>query len=394
MKAMIIKEIRELARDRRTLGLLIIIPLLLLIVFTYAANFSVDKTDVLVAGPGAQHTKAILDNNESAQERFNITKVDATVTKEDIHGLLQDRTYNAVIYAETPDSEDQALSAHNHIYIDGSLLFSAQSAQQAWIRAIIEDGRAKLTEARDALTEFTQTPPTPGGQRPQLPSTIESLDLDQVSTVMFNPELKTSWVLVPGLIGLILTFIGVIITSIGLVREREAGTLEQLAVMPLRPFAIILGKILPYFFMALFDIVLITFVATKLFEVPFEGSIWRFAVVAVLFLFVVLGLGILISSISQTTGQAIQLAIMTVLPQTLLSGLIFPLDAMAVGVRWISYILPLTWFNNAAQGIMLRATSLDQIASSVGALSIMAVVIFGAATLRMRAILRNGGAAR
>lgn len=108
MKAMIIKEIRELARDRRTLGLLIIIPLLLLIVFTYAANFSVDKTDVLVAGPGAQHTKAILDNNESAQERFNITKVDATVTKEDIHGLLQDRTYNAVIYAETPDSEDQA----------------------------------------------------------------------------------------------------------------------------------------------------------------------------------------------------------------------------------------------------------------------------------------------
>ena len=394
MKAMIIKEIRELARDRRTLGLLIIIPLLLLIVFTYAANFSVDKTDVLVAGPGAQHTKAILDNNESAQERFNITKVDATVTKEDIHGLLQDRTYNAVIYAETPDSEDQALSAHNHIYIDGSLLFSAQSAQQAWIRAIIEDGRAKLTEARDALTEFTQTPPTPGSQRPQLPSTIESLDLDQVSTVMFNPELKTSWVLVPGLIGLILTFIGVIITSIGLVREREAGTLEQLAVMPLRPFAIILGKILPYFFMALFDIVLITFVATKLFEVPFEGSIWRFAVVAVLFLFVVLGLGILISSISQTTGQAIQLAIMTVLPQTLLSGLIFPLDAMAVGVRWISYILPLTWFNNAAQGIMLRATSLDQIASSVGVLSIMAVVIFGAATLRMRAILRNGGAAR
>ena len=394
MKAMIIKEIRELARDRRTLGLLIIIPLLLLIVFTYAANFSVDKTDVLVAGPGAQHTKAILDNNESAQARFNITKVDATVTKEDIHGLLQDRTYNAVIYAETPDSEDQALSAHNHIYIDGSLLFSAQSAQQAWIRAIIEDGRAKLTEAHDALTEFTQTPPTPGGQRPQLPSTIESLDLDQVSTVMFNPELKTSWVLVPGLIGLILTFIGVIITSIGLVREREAGTLEQLAVMPLRPFAIILGKILPYFFMALFDIVLITFVATKLFEVPFEGSIWRFAVVAVLFLFVVLGLGILISSISQTTGQAIQLAIMTVLPQTLLSGLIFPLDAMAVGVRWISYILPLTWFNNAAQGIMLRATSLDQIASSVGVLSMMAVVIFGAATLRMRAILRNGGAAR
>ncbi|GAA4785708.1 ABC transporter permease [Corynebacterium canis] len=391
MKAMIIKEIRELARDRRTLGLLIIIPLLLLIVFTYAANFSVDKTDVLVAGPGAQHTKTILDNNESAQERFNITKVDTAVTKEDIHGLLQDRTYNAVIYAETPDSEHEALSAHNHIYIDGSLLFSAQSAQQAWIRAIIEDGRAKLTEARDALAE---TPPTPGGQRPQLPSTIESLDLDQVSTVMFNPELKTSWVLVPGLIGLILTFIGVIITSIGLVREREAGTLEQLAVMPLRPFAIILGKILPYFFMALFDIVLITFVATKLFEVPFEGSIWRFAVVAVLFLFVVLGLGILISSISQTTGQAIQLAIMTVLPQTLLSGLIFPLDAMAVGVRWISYILPLTWFNNAAQGIMLRATSLDQIASSVGVLSLMAVVIFGAATLRMRAILRNGGATR
>lgn len=390
MKAMVIKEIRELARDRRTLALLILVPMILLIVYTYAANFSVDKTTILIAGPGAQETERIMDTNAAATEHFHIAKVDPNVAREDIEGLLRDRTYNAVIFAETPTA-GEALSAHNHMYIDGSLLFSAQSAQQAWIHTIIEDGRAKLSDARTAFEQFN---PGQGTPLPKLPDAAENLNFETVSTVLFNPELKTSWVMVPGLIGLILTFIGVIITSIGLVRERETGTLEQLAVMPLGPFAIIVGKILPYFVLALLDIVLITFVATWMFDVPFTGSVWRFGVVAVLFLFVVLGMGIFISSLSQTTGQAIQLAIMLVMPQVLLCGLIFPIESMAVWVRWISYILPLTWFNHAAQGIMLRNTSLGQITDSVAILALMAVLVFGAATLRMHAILRRGGATR
>ena len=218
------------------------------------------------------------------------------------------------------------------------------------------------------------------------------LDPDDLVTVLFNPELKTSWVMVPGLIGLILLFIGTVITSIGLVRERETGTLEQLAVMPLRPSSIILGKIVPYFMVAVVDMAVVTMLGVWLFGVPFNGSLWLFSLAALIFLFVVLGIGVFISSISQNTGQAIQMAILFMVPQVLLSGLIFPLTSMPLGVRWIGYALPLTWFREIAQGIMLRSVTLEGIWLPFVILAAMAVVVFGAATARMRYILTHGGA--
>jgi len=218
------------------------------------------------------------------------------------------------------------------------------------------------------------------------------LDPDDLVTVLFNPELKTSWVMVPGLIGLILLFIGTVITSIGLVRERETGTLEQLAVMPLHPSSIILGKIVPYFMVAVVDMAVVTMLGVWLFGVPFNGSLWLFSLAALIFLFVVLGIGVFISSISQNTGQAIQMAILFMVPQVLLSGLIFPLTSMPLGVRWIGYALPLTWFREIAQGIMLRSVTLEGIWLPFVILAAMAVVVFGAATARMRYILTHGGA--
>ncbi len=223
---------------------------------------------------------------------------------------------------------------------------------------------------------------------------LDALDADQAITIAFNPDLTTSWVTVPGLIGLILTFIGTIVTAIGLVREREAGTLEQLAVMPLSPASIILGKIVPYLILALLDAGIITGLGIAMFHVPFRGQWWLFALVAFVFVFVVLGFGILISTVSETTGQAIQLAMMVMMPQILLSGFIFPLDSMAPGVRWIGYCLPLTWFFKAAIGIFLKAATLSQVAVPFLILCGFAVLIFGAATARMAISLRSGGATR
>src|SRR3970282_2273566 len=127
------------------------------------------------------------------------------------------------------------------------------------------------------------------------------------------------------------------------------------AVMPLRPSDVFLGKIAPYFLVASLDLVIVLVVGTALFDVPFNGSVWILALGSLMFLFVTLGLGVLVSSVSENQGQAIQLALMTLLPQVLLSGLIFPLESMAAGVRWIGYLLPLTYFNLVAQGVMLRA---------------------------------------
>ena len=155
-------------------------------------------------------------------------------------------------------------------------------------------------------------------------------------TVLYNPELKTSYIMIPGLCGVILVFIGTIITSLGVVRERQTGTLEQLAVMPLRPRDASSARSSPI----------------SSWPASTWRSCWRsaspssacrsaaryavFGLGALLFLFVTLGLGVLISSVSENQGQAIQLSVMVMLPQVLLSGLIFPLSSIAIGVRWIS----------------------------------------------------------
>ena len=326
---MVLKELRELRRDRRTLAMLIVLPLLLLVIFGYAANFNVSTVKVAVVGPQAEQLAAQLPT------AFDATVVAPGDTEADARRLLRDDEVDVAVL--TGADRPRAL-------VDGSNLFAAQAVVSA-------------------LNRFG----------------------DRISTtVLYNPGLKTSWVMVPAIIGLILTFIGTIITSIGLVREREAGTLEQLAVMPMRPSTVILGKITPYFLLASLDMLVITLLGIGLFDVPFNGNPLVFALGAGIFLFVVLGLGVFISTVSRTSGQAIQLAFFFLLPQILLSGMIFPLDAMAAGVRWIGYLLPLTYFTMVSQGVMLRGADLTSLWVPIVVLAAMAVIVFTGATLRFR----------
>jgi ABC-2 type transport system permease protein len=193
---------------------------------------------------------------------------------------------------------------------------------------------------------------------------------------------------------MILLFVGTVATSLGVVRERQAGTMEQLAVMPFRPVDVFLGKIAPYFVVAAIDMTIIVLAGILLFDVPFRGSVLVLAFGALLFLFVTLGIGVLISSVSENQGQAIQLALMTLLPQIMLSGLIFPLSSMAAGVRWIGYVLPLTYFVRIARGVMLRGASLDALWAPFAYLGIIGAVVLGLATLRFRRSLAPAGPAR
>lgn len=429
MRALITKEFRELARDRRTLAMLVVLPVLLLVIFGYAANFSVDRVSVTVVGADAEDLADELAGYDTAEEDLEVVAVDAALTEDDAERILRDRGSDAVISSASDAAEDSPLSERMRVFVDGSGLFTAQAAQGIFVQLVAEDAQNRVSDARatveearaqaedfeaemqsfgDELADFSAgmqaalasgEPPPDAPEPPDEPSmpelpdiTAPELDPDELVTVLFNPDLKTSWVMIPGLIGLVLAFIGTLITSIGLVRERETGTLEQLAVMPLRPSAIILGKITPYFLLAVVDMALITVLGVWLFGVPFAGSVWLFCLAALVFLFVVLGLGVLISSVSQNTGQAIQVAIMAVVPQVLLSGLIFPLDSMPVGVRWIGYILPLTWFREISQGVMLRDADLGSLWLPLVVLAGMAVVAFGAATARMRFSLTHGGA--
>ncbi len=329
MWAMVIKEVRQVRRDRRTLAMMIVMPIMLLVVFGYAASFDVTKIEVAVP-QGLPQGAALPDVFEMAE-----------TTRADPVDILRFGEADVVVVAG-----ESGLSAS----IDGSELFTARAAVQA-LTAAAARGVPVSTE------------------------------------VLFNPELDTSAVLVPGLAGLVLLFVGSLITSLGVVRERQAGTLEQLAVMPLRPRDVFVGKIAPYFVVASIDMVIVLTVGWLLFDVPFVGSIWLLAFGAVLFLFVTLGAGVLISTVSENQGQAIQLAIMTLLPQVLLSGLIFPLESMAAGVRWIGYLLPLTYFNQIARGVMLKDSPLEAIALPLALLTVLGLVVFGLAVLRFRSDL-------
>jgi ABC-2 type transport system permease protein len=332
MWAMILKEFRQVRRDRRTLAMMIVLPLLLLVVFGYAASFDVDEIGTTVVGPGAERTA------EALPDLFEVYDVTPNEGEAEARETL--REGEAVVGIVADPSAPVAL-------VDGSELFSARTAVEAFARA-----------------------------REQVPG----LEV----RVLFNPGLETSAVMVPGLAAMILLFVGTVITSLGVVRERQTGTLEQLAVMPLRPRDVFVGKIAPYFLVAAIDLAVIVTAGVLLFDVPFNGSLWVLALGAVLFLFVTLGLGVLISSVSQNQGQAIQLAIMTLLPQFLLSGLIFPVDSMAAGVRWISYVLPLTYFIEISRGVFLRGAPLEALAQPMLLLGLLGVVVFGLAVLRFR----------
>ncbi len=329
MLAMMQKEFRELRRDRRTMAMIIAFPLILLIIFGYAASFNVDSVPTAFVGPQAELA------SQQAAGVFDVVIVDPSGTSQTAQDLLRDRQAQVAIATDT-----QPPTA----YIDGSSLFSAQAASAALGRL--------------------------GGQ-----VTVE---------ILYNPELTTSWVLVPPLIGYILMFIGTVVAAIGLVKERENGTLEQLAVMPLSPGAVIFGKVAPYFIVASIDLIVVTVLSMLLFGIPFVGNVFLFATGAALFLLVVLGVGVLVSTVSQNTGQAIQLAIFFLVPQILLSGMIFPLSAIPWAIRWLAYVFPLTYYTVISQGIVLRGAGIDSLWQPLLVLVAMASVVFTAAVLRFR----------
>ena len=361
MRAMIVKEFRQLRRDRRTLAMMIVMPVLLLVVLGYAASFDVSDIPTVVAGPGADVAATALPKSFQVAATYTAPTGAATAWA---HDELRDG--HAAVAIVTAGAGGGPL-----ILVDGSQLFTAQAALR------------QFAAQRSGATAAASTADPGPGAAAVANATVQ---------VLYNPQLKTSYIMIPGLAGVILVFVGTVITSLGVVRERQAGTLEQLAVMPLRPADVFLGKIVPYFAVAVVDLVVVLSVGVAVFGVPFRGSLAVFGLGALLFVFVTLGLGVLISSVSQTQGQAIQLAVMTLLPQVLLSGLIFPLTSIVVGVRWIAYLLPLTYFTEISRGVMLRAEPIGSLWPPFLYLALLGTAVTGLAIWRFRAFLAPGAA--
>ena len=344
MRAMIRKEFAQLRRDHRTVAMLVVVPLLMLVVFGYAARFEVETARTVVLGSGAE---------QAAQRLPDVLEVREVLPSGD--------RATAVERLQREDVDVAVLTDEGTVLVDGTQLFAAQSVARQ-----LAGGRG----------DAAASPPAGAASRVE---------------ILFNPDLDTPTIMVPALVGLIMLFIGALATSLGVVRERQDGTMEQLAVLPLSPADLFVGKLAPYLAIAVLDLTIIVSVGLTLFDVPFAGSWVPFTIGAAIFLFVSLSIGVLISTVSENQGQAVQLSLMTLLPQVMLSGLIFPVDSMAQPLQWVAAVLPLTWFIQIARGVMVRGTPFGELLLPLGVLVAMGAVVFAAAVRRFAHDLAPAG---
>ena len=361
LRAVAVKEIRQLSRDRVTFGMIVGVPLMQILLFGYAINFDVRNLATVVQ-----------DQANTSMSRELIAQLTATQVVEvrytadssaEVDRLLREgRASMAVVI---PQDFERRLQANDRpvvqILVDGS-----QPSLSG-----VANGIASLP----ALTRHGAGPYA-GGKRMQ-PRRIEVRTL-------YNPEKRTAVQIVPALIGVILTMTMVLFTAGAIVRERERGNLELLIATPLGGLELMVGKLLPYVGIGLIQTTIILIVGSALFNVPVVGSLVNLYAAALLFIASTLGLGLFVSTLAQTQFQAFQLAFVTMLPSILLSGFMFPFEGMPKAVQWIAEVLPLTHFNVIIRGVMLRGAELPELWPQLGKLTLFLVAMLLIAVTRFR----------
>jgi len=202
--------------------------------------------------------------------------------------------------------------------------------------------------------------------------------------LLYNPDLKSAYFFVPGLIGIIMQLVTLFLTSFAIVRERELGTLEQLFVTPVGRAGLLLGKLIPYAVIGFVETLIVLVVMVFVFGVPIRGELVLLLGLCLLFLFTALGLGLLVSTLAKTQLQAIQFAFLIMMPSILLSGFVFPREAMPAPIYWLSFAIPVTYFLEILRGIILRAATLSDLLPHVTGLAVCCAAILALSIARFR----------
>jgi ABC-2 type transport system permease protein len=354
--SVVLKEFIQIRRDPRTLAMVLALPIMQLLLFGYAINTTVDHIATMV-----------LDQAQDAQSRtflasfFNTGYFDPAGQAHSLAELRQaiDAGAAHVGIVVPPDFSHDLVAGRSpqaQVLVDGSDPNTAQTA-------ILVAGT--LARRGAALSQ--------------------AIDLRPV--VLYNPSMQSVNFMIPGLLGLIMQFQTLLLTAFAVVRERERGTLEQLVVTPIKPWELMTGKILPYVAVAFVNVLFASAVGRYWFGVEFAGSFGLLLVLAGLFLLSSLGLGLLISTISQTQTQAMQMALFVMLPSILLSGFVFARESMPHPIREIGLLIPLTYFLQILRGIILKGVGVEVLWPQVAALAAFGVVVFGLSANRFRKTL-------
>ena len=367
--ALIQKEFSQAWRDKTTMGIMLTIPLLQLIIFGYAINTNVTHIPTVVADQSLEPaSRSYLD------AMVNSGYFDIIATASDQAGVIRniDAGQARVGIVITPDFEKDVLrgDAQVLVLVDGSDLFTSQSAN-AYATII---GQAQAIQIVYAV--IAQAGAQASG------STLPALNA--LIHVLYNPDMSTLWFIIPGMAAMLLQTQALALTAAAVVREREMGTIEQILVTPIRPIELMIGKIVPYVIIAMLNMLTVIAIGVFWFGVPFQGSFWLFIGLSSLYVLSGLGLGLLISSVSQNQRQAQQLMMLFMMVSLLLGGFIFPRYTMPAAVRIIGNLFPITYFIPISRGIVTKGIGFSVLSGQVLALVIYIVVVIFLATITFR----------
>ena len=367
--AVIQKEFIQTLRDRRSLAIQIGLPIAQLIIFAYAIRMNVEHIPTVVADQSLDRESHSYVAAMTSSGYFDV--VYYVATERDVVRAIDEGAAQAGIVippgfaAHVVQGDAQAL-----LLVDGSDVFTSQTAYNN-INAI----------AQAHATEIVWTRLERSGA---VTSAAELMPLDLRVRILYNPDLKDLIFLIPGMIATILQTQTITLTAAAIVREREAGTLEQLLVTPIRAGELMFGKILPQVVIAMVNMLTILAIGIFWFGVPFKGNFGLFAWLAFLYVFSGLGMGLLVSTISENQKQSQQQAMLIMLIGLVLGGFMFPRYLMPPVVRVIGDLFPLTYFIPIARGIITKGVGFEVLWEQVVALAIYVIIVMGVAIRAFR----------
>ncbi len=372
------KELRQLLRDRMTMGFVAGVPAVQLLLFGYAINQDIRHVPT-----------GVVDHSNSSVSRHLIGQLEATQTFEVTKQLTSESQARRMLERGAIQAAVVVPPDYTHAYYRGrgaEILLLVDATDPILARAVKASANGLMERHNQRLQTFEVG--AGGAQRISAernsfgaePELVRQKFLRFAVLNLYNPELRTPVFVVPALLGVILTTTMILMTSLAIVREREHGSFEFLIATPVRRTELMAGKLLPYIGIGFIQIVIVVGTGLVLFRVPIHGRLVDLGVAALVFIAANLTLGLVISSITKSQFQATQLSFFFFLPSVLLSGFMFPFDAMPRPAQWLGELLPLTHFIRASRGILLRGSPLFDHAGEIGAMLLFCVVGFFAAT--------------
>ena len=361
------KEFIQIFRDPRTLGLILVMPIVQLFLLGYAATTDVKNVPIAVLDQSrTPESRALLDAFRAA----DYFRIDYEVRSEEEIQILIERGDIRAALVIPPDYNRRLLEGDAQV----SMILDGSDATV---------GSTALSTANLIGQSYSIKVLTEQASRQGRAATVKP-PLEVRTQVWYNPDLVSAYFMIPGMIGMILYFITALLTASAIVRERERGTIEQLIVTPIRSWELIVGKVVPYVLLGFFDTMEVLLIGHYWFKVPIRGDLSLIIATSGLLLLSSLGIGLFASTIANTQQEAFLTVMFTMLPSIFLSGFFFPLDAMPKFLQIVSYAIPLRYFLVIIRTLLLKGVGVAAIQNEIIALAIFGVVIMGAASARFR----------